>query len=335
MSKITPNSSNGSNQPAISKTAVQLCAITGAPNPVADIGALMPGWKIVWNGIQTIDANYAFIAVDSTGKNYALAIRGSVPPKSIFTDWDIFANWVLEDLGVVTQASWPYASTSQPRISSGAYLAFTNMLDMKDSLGSNQSLYDFLIANTVGDGKQLLITGHSLGGNLANVYASFYVQTLINSGKAAANVSLCTFAAPAAGNADFATDLDAKIPAAYHYQNINDIVPNFPVFDGLVFVSSLYLPKPLAVDIKVTHQDHPLRLNEAILLLAGVFFLYGYQQPTNNYTIFNTNLNPQYQDTTVKSWLGQGGYQHQIANYANYLGVTLPVIPHTPFVEVV
>ncbi len=335
MSKIIPNSNNGSNQPANAKIAVQLCAITAAPNPVADIGALMPGWKIVWNGTQTIDANYAFIAVDATGKNYALAIRGSVPPKSIFTDWDIFANWVLEDLDVVTQASWTYASTSQPRISSGAYLAFTNMLDMKDSLGSNQSIYDYLIANTVGDGKQLLITGHSLGGNMANVYASFYVQTLINSGQSSANVSLCTFAAPAAGNADFATDLDQKIPAAWHYQNINDIVPNFPVFDGLVFVSALYLPKPLAAEITVDYQGHTVNLNEAVLLLAGVFLLYGYQQPTNNYTIFTTNLNPQYTDNTPKSWLAQGGYQHQIANYANYLGVQLPVIPHTPFVEVV
>lgn len=335
MSPITPNSSNGNNQPANAKIAVQLCAITAAPNPLVDIGGLMPGWKIVWNGTQTNDANYAFIAVDATGKNYALAIRGSVPPNSVFTDWDIFANWVLEDLDVVTQASWPYASTTQPRISTGAYIAFTNMLDMKDALGSNLTIYDFLLANTVGAGKTLFITGHSLGGNMANVYASFYVHMLKQQGKSSDNVSLYTFAAPAAGNADFATDLDAKLPVAYHYQNVNDIVPNFPVFDGLVFTSALYLPQPLAASIKVTYQGHTIGLNEAVLLLAGAFLLYGYQQPTNNYTIFSTNLFPQFTNNTVKDWLGQGGSQHQIGNYANYLGVTLPVIPHTPHVQVV
>jgi hypothetical protein len=335
MRPITPNSTSGSNQPANAKLAVQLCAITAAPNPVADIGALLPGWKIVWNGTQTTFANYAFIAVDATGKNYALAIRGSVPPNSVFTDWDLFANWVLEDLDVVTQGSWPYATTAQPRISTGAYIAFTNMLDMKDSLGSGKSMYEYLLANTVGDGKQLFITGHSLGGNMANVYASFYVHMLKQQGKSSDNVSLYTFAAPAAGNADFATDLDKKLPAAWHYQNINDIVPNLPVFDGLVFTSLLYLPQPLAADITVKHKGHTFNLNEAILLLAGAFLLYGYQQPTNNYTIFKTDLFPEFEDNTVQGWLGQGGTQHQIANYAKYLGVTLPVIPHTPFVQVV
>jgi triacylglycerol lipase len=335
MRPITPNTSNSSSQPANAKIAVQLCAITFAPNPVSDIGGLMPGWKIVWNGTQTLDANYAFIAVDASGQNYVLAIRGSVPPNGIFDDWDVFANWILEDLDVVGQASWPYAGTSQPRVSIGAYLAFTNMLDMKDSLGSGLSISDYLLANNIGSEKQLIITGHSLGGNMANVYASFYVQTLINQKLSSGNVSLYTFAAPAAGNADFATDLDNKLPAAWHYQNANDLVPNFPVFDGIVFTSLLYLPQPLAAEITVTFQGHTVNLNEAFLMLAGAFLVFGYQQPANNYTIFGTALYPDYEDNTVTDWFRQAGSQHMLSNYANYLGVTLPVIPQTPFVQVV
>ncbi|WP_261387478.1 hypothetical protein [Chitinophaga pinensis] len=61
-------------------------------------------------------------------------------------------------------------------------------------------------------------------------------------------------------------------------------------------------------------------------MLAGVFNLYDYQQPTNNYTIFGTELYPKYKDNTIGNWFMQAGAQHQINNYANYLGVQLPTI---------
>lgn len=338
MGTITPNTPNtsNSNQVANAKAAVQLCSITFATNPVKDIGTLMPGWKIVWNGTQTLDANYAFIAVDATGNNYALAIRGSVPPNSIFDDWDLFANWVLEDLDVVTQASWPYASTPQARVSTGSYIAFTNMLDMTDSLGSGLSISDYLLANTVGSGKQLLIAGHSLGGNMANVFASYYVQTLIQQGKSSDNVSLFTFAAPAAGNSDFATDLDTKLSSAWHYENGNDLVPKFPVFDGIVVTSLLYIPQPSASEITTDYNGHTVSLREAFLLLAGAFLLYGYQQPKNNYTVFATELYPEYEQNTVGDWFSQAGAQHALSNYATYLGVELPAsLAQQPLVQAV
>lgn len=334
MGTITPNTTN-SVQPENAKTAVQLCSVTFAQNPVNDIGTLMPGWKIVWNGTQSLDANYAFIAVDATGDNYVLAFRGSVPPQG-FSDWDVFANWILEDLNVVAQVNWPYASTSKARISAGAYIAFSNILYMKDSLGSDLSINDYLLANVVGNGKQLIITGHSLGGNLANIFASYYVQTLTSNGQSSGNVSLYTFAAPSAGNSDFANDLDAKLPAAWHYQNANDIVPNFPVFDGLVFTSLLYLPQPLAANITVTFNQQTVSLREAFLLLAGVFLSGDYQQPKTNYTIFGTELYPKYENNTAEQWFGQAGAQHALVNYANYLGVKLPVaLARQPLVQAV
>ncbi|PSL30994.1 lipase family protein [Chitinophaga ginsengisoli] len=310
---------SNSNQPANAKIAVQLCSVATAPHPVSDIGKLVPGWKIVWNGIPTLDANYAFIAVDTTGNNYALIIRGSVTP-GVFSDWDVFANWVLEDMGVVTMANWPYASTPKPLISTGAYLAFGNMMYMQDSLGSGLHIHEYLLKNTVGNGKQLIIAGHSLGGNMANVYTSFYVHTLQQLQKPADNISLITFAAPAAGNSDFANDLDGKLPLAnaWHYQSLNDVVPNFPVFYGMYnIVANLYDPSPEASAVPVNFEGLSMTLKEAIQLLAGVFYLYDYQQPQNNYTTFNTEVYP------VDDWFKQGGIQHQLFNYANYLGVKL------------
>lgn len=334
MGSINPNTTSNGNE--FAKTAVQLCSMTLSANPVKDIENLMPDWKIVWNGIETAVANYAFIAVDKPGENYVLAIRGSVPDDGTFSDWDVFANWVLEDLGVGTQASWLYASTPQARISTGAFLGFMSMLDMKDSLGSGLSITDYLLANITGKGKKLTITGHSLGGNIANVYSSFYVQLLMQQGRPTDNISLYTFAAPAAGNADFATDLDAKLPAAWHYHNINDIVPNFPVFDRLVFTSLMYLPQPLAAEITVNYNGSTVTLREAFLMLAGAFQQLGYQQPTNNYTFFSTDLDTDFESNTVGDWFGQAGIQHQLFNYANYLGVKLPVTKaQTTFIQAV
>jgi hypothetical protein len=331
MESLTPNISD-SDQVANAQTAVLLCFVTYCADPVNDIESYLPGWKIVWNGLQTYDGNYAFVAVDPSGDKYALGIRGSLPPQDVFDNWDAFANWILEDLDVVTQQSWPYAGTSNALISSGAFTAFTNIQEMKDTLGSGLSVTDYLLANATGTGRQLFITGHSLGGNIANVYTSYFVSTLTQQGSSS-DVSLYTFAAPAPGNADFATDLDAKLPTAWHYQNANDIVPNFPVADTIFATGLMYVPAPAASQISVTYRGHTVTLREAFFLLSGVFLLYGYQQQGLNYTVFSTDIYSEYEDNTVQDWFSQAGAQHALSNYAGFLGVMLPVLPAQPMVQ--
>ncbi|SHN13027.1 lipase family protein [Chitinophaga sp. CF418] len=333
MRTISPTLNSSAPQPAGATTAVLLCFVSYTPDPVNDITTYMPGWKIVWNGVQTEDGNYAFIAVDPTGDNYALAIRGSLPPQDIFDNWDAFANWVLEDLDVITRVKWQYATTADAKVSNGAYTAFTNLENMTDSFGSTLSVTDYLTSNVIGNGKQVTITGHSLGGNIANVYSSYFVSTLTSGNHPSSGVSLYTFAAPAPGNADFANDLDAKLPAAWHYQNANDIVPNFPVADTIFLTGLLYLPSPAASAISITYNDYTVTLREGFFLLYGVFLLYGYQQQQNNYTVFGTNLYDEYLDNTAEDWFGQAGAQHALANYAGFLGVMLPVLPSQPMVQ--
>lgn len=328
MTSLSNNPGN-SVQPAGALTAVLLTYVTYASDPVNDISSYLPGWKIVWNGIQTSDGNYAFVAVDATGANYALAIRGSLPPQDIFDNWDAFANWILEDLDVVTQVSWPYASTPNPLISNGANTSFTNLLDMQDALGSGVSLTDYLVSNVIQPGNPLMIAGHSLGGNIANVFTSYFVTTITGEQYSSDNVSLYTFAAPAPGNGDFANDLDAKLPTAWHYQNANDIVPNFPVSDTIFLTGFLYDPAPAASAISVVYKGYTVSLREAFFLLSGVFLLYGYQQQSNNYTIFNTALYPEYESNTAEDWFAQAGSQHAVSNYAAFLGVMLPLQPAT------
>lgn len=333
MKPITPNVTSNSGQPAQASTAVWLCFLTYSSNPSGDIGTYLPSWQIVWNGLETPDGNYAFIASDAAGDTFALAIRGSLPPQDIFEKWDAFANWILEDLNVMKQTDWTYAAAAGAVISNGAYLAFDNMQHMQDSLGSGLSLIQFLQQKVIGAGKQLLITGHSLGGNMANVYASYLVSQITTPGYVDNNLSLFTFAAPAAGNAAFAQDLDNKLPDAYHYQNVNDIIPNCPVADRLILTGLLYIPKPAAADITTTFEDVTVSLQEAFLMLGGIFLLYKYQQESRNYFIFGTALYKDYEAPTLRDWFLQAGSQHALSNYATFLGVDLPVIPNNFMVQ--
>lgn len=315
---MTPLSSNFDNadQQTDLQNALTLCAFSELTNP-GTLDSTLSGWSIVWDGGLTIDGNYAFIATDLGKSTYVLTIAGSLMTTGTFTkDWDFFANWVLEDFNVLTKKNWPYATTANPCISDGAYIAFQNLQLMQDSKGSNLHIAEYLI-NAINNGKRVIITGHSLGGLMANVFASYFISTLTSSD----GVSLYTFAAPAAGNGDFATDLDAKLQNAWHYQCSNDIIPNFPVAADVKKVASMFTPQPLAANIPVTRQGNPMMLDKAILLLHDVLLLCGYKQQARNYTILTTDLNdlPNNEGNTLKNWLTQAGSQHIIENYAAHL----------------
>lgn len=324
MQAITVNASSSTPQPAAAKPAVLLSYVTYDPDPVKDITTYLPGWEVVWSGIETYDGNYAFIAQQTGTNTYALAIRGSLPPQDIFKKWDAFANWVIQDMDVVVTASWPYANNPDAIIAQGTANAFSNIQGMQDALGSGLTITEYLGKYVVAPGHQLIITGHSLGGNIANVYASFFVSNFANTGYSVSNVSLFTFAAPAAGNAAYANDLDAKLPNAWHYHNFNDIVPCFPVSLMVGTVAYHYIPQPDAGAISFTLDGKTVTLREAFLILAGTFYLYGYQQQSNNYFIFNTQLDPDYTSNTVTDFFQQVGSQHHLQHYATFLGVTIP-----------
>lgn len=307
--------------------AIQACNVASDYHPIQDIARLMPSWRIAWNSGPVTDPNYSFVAVNATEDVYILTTRGSVSAGDVFTQWDAFVDWILEDLNDAL-VHWPYASSSPAAcISAGAYLGFTGMLLARNSLGAGESLHDFLLTNTTGNNKQLIITGHSLGGNLSNVYASYYLEILKQKNISASNVSLFTFAAPAAGNSDFANDLDRKLVTAWHYQNNNDAVPHFPTVQGLIDTGKFYAPdSPNAEVINVDFKDQHISLQAVFLLLSKIYAKYDYQQPKNNYITFTADFNPLFVTNTVDSWLLQVGSQHQLYNYAKELNVVLPPI---------
>ena len=202
------------------KEAVLLNQLVYKPGLSDSIQQYAPAFELVFQP-QSINGNFAYIAKKKDSLQYALVIRGSM----IEFSNDGFQNFILQDFNVFNQKKWDYADTvKKAYLSRGTYLGFQNLLQLKDGT-SGLSILDF-IEQKIPAGSSLIVTGHSLGGNLAYPLAGYLKKELKGSVKQ--NLQLITFGAPAAGNAAFVQDLDNKFPDAERYIIDKDIAPSFP-----------------------------------------------------------------------------------------------------------
>lgn len=302
------------------KNACLLSQITYCTNIDSALINYMPGWQLVWEGNE-LNGNHAFIA--KKDNELALAIRGSL----INFSWAAFQNWIYQDLHVVTQEKWLFTNdSSKAKLAQGAYDGWQNLCKMTDKK-SGKLLLDFL-ANELKEDKSLLITGHSLGGNLATVYGSFLWQKFkeINH-----NINVITFAATAAGNKAFAVDFNKKFPASIRVENINDIVPKFPSASRIAALSSLYSDSLSAGKIEVGYQNLTVSLSTVFTMLKAALVLLEYTNGISSYIQTNEDgkqinipLSGKNNGSEIINWLTEAGYQHGIAQYAIFEG--LPVI---------
>jgi hypothetical protein len=292
------------------------------PNPQQQLDKYLPGWKIVWNPLA-VGGNYAFVATDSN--SYVIGIRGSLIS---FTE-DAFNNWIANDLNVTTQNPWPYSKKEKASISHGSYLGWLNLERMRDRV-TGKSLWTFL-SEKVSDQNPLIVTGHSLGGNLAIVYASYLSAKFDKSGHPKNNINVITFAAPAPGNESFADDFNSKFPISERIENTNDIVPKFPCSNRITQLAELYLPSPSASSISIGYNNMTTRLNNvftlmstglAVLELRGSFS--GYTHTNGEGKLITIALSRKDTLNTAEAWFSEAGYQHSMAQYAAYFNA--PVI---------
>ncbi|CAI5449254.1 unnamed protein product [Caenorhabditis angaria] len=72
---------------------------------------------------------------------------------------------------------------------------------------------------------EIWVTGHSLGGAMASLAASFIVSNKLVT---ASNVKLITYGQPRTGNTDFANAHDAQLPYSFRLTHNRDVVPHIP-----------------------------------------------------------------------------------------------------------
>ncbi len=303
-------------------TAAIFSEITYCPDQQEQLDKYAPGWKVVWNP-ASISGNYTFVATD--GEKYALAIRGSLLS---FTE-DAFNNWIYHDLNVAIQDKWPYSSNEKAKISQGSYIAWQNIEKMKDKV-SGKSLWTFL-SETLTEEKPLILTGHSLGGNLAIVYASYLWFKFNESGHPKNNINVITFAAPAPGNKSFAEDFDKKFPDAVRIENANDIVAKFPCTDKMKKLGELFTNGPSAADISIGYKNINTKLSAAFTIISTALDLLEFTSGFSGYTHtsgdgkqVNISLSGKNKGNTAADWFGEAGYQHGMERYAAAMGA--PVI---------
>jgi hypothetical protein len=307
-------------------TAAIFSEITYCADPQEQLNKYAPGWKVVWDP-QGVGGNHAFVATD--GEKYALAIRGSL----LSFSEDAFNNWIYHDLNVAVQDKWPYCSNDKAKISQGAYIAWQNMEKMKDKV-SGKTLWTFLSEN-VKDETPLIVTGHSLGGNLAIVYASYLWFKFNEDQHPKENINVITFAAPAAGNKAFAEDFDKKFSVAVRMENKNDIVAKFPCTDKMKKLGDLFTNGPSATEISIGYKNINTNLSAAFTIISSALDLLEFTSSFSGYTHTSGDgkqiaipLSGKNNGNAAADWFAEAGYQHSMERYATAIGA--PVISCGP-----
>ena len=312
-----------SNQINGSLTAMQLSTVAYCKNLQKTLHHYLPTWDVVWESTHEINGNNAFIA--KSGNQYAVSIRGSI----LNFSWAAFYNWFYQDFNIFTQVAWPYkqsTGSSKPMISQGSMNGLNNLNQLKNSSG--ETIINYLIKN-VGSSDSLLITGHSLGANLATVLAPFINYQYKTQRIALPNMSVMTFAAATAGNKDFATEYDALFPNSWRFYNSIDIVPH-----GANTIGELALlyppPAPSASNIGITFNGYHVTMAEAFLTISGIIYAseysYGSYYTHTNMQSGSIQLNTSKQIFPVTGtdpaelWFKQAGQQHATAHYLQFLG---------------
>lgn len=297
------------------KIAAVLSQIAYCPFPARSLEKYLPGWKLAWNP-EPVGGNYAFAATN--GKIYAVGIRGSL----LQFNWDAFQNWFYQDLNIATAKKWEYTNGfGNARVATGSYEGWNNIAGMTDKI-TGQTLFAFLDSATKKE-TQVILTGHSLGGNLATVLASQLWQQFKNEGKERKNLNVITFGAPAAGNQSFAEDFDLKFPDALRFENSHDPAAKYPCAGKISGLGNLFEPAPAASKATVNYKNISVTLSRVFTLLElalkAIELSNGglkYVQAGGNEEIFSWPLSGQNTNHTMEDWLKEAYFHHSMEQYA-------------------
>jgi hypothetical protein len=292
---------------AIAMTLAAIAYQRDIPGQLRSAGYATAGdWSLVWGPVADEYGNLAYVAKSVSNGRYALAIRGTETTFSLAT----LRNWFY-DLDVLTQVVWPYFSNYQgSRISNGAFLQASNLTSAS---WSGETLASFLTQEMPAD-TTLIITGHSLGGNLASVLAS-WISSLRGpqAQQSDPNTVVYTFGAPSAGNTEFTSAFNARFPQSWRYWNSLDIVAR--AWDRLPDLDQIYdgigISTPGDVQLVIDGM-------EAALLVSEAWYDSVYEQPNGAGTL----LSGQAMIPAI-GWVFEAAAQHISNTYLSLLGAPI------------
>jgi lipase (class 3) len=267
-------------------------------------------WQIVWGPVD-LGGNLMAIAqfqgagAAEGGSEVAVVIRGTI--------FD-FPSDLLQDTEVATQVPLPFPPpkgfAEKAAISFGAAGAWMNLASMIPSVGSS-SVDAFQFLKSLPGPVSVLVTGHSLGGQLATVAAPWIAGFLPS-----AAVQVITFAAPTAGNPDFRKSFDSHFSGtAVRYFTDLDIVPRLWVPTGDYDLDS----------IKQLFPGGPqcdLGCHTGVATAEGIVQNVTYAQPTAAQMLTSAV----YSEGLLGAFDDEASAQHRMLLYLYLLGTSAAVI---------
>jgi triacylglycerol lipase len=270
-----------------------------------DAGGTPPkDWTAVWTP-QLADSNSNYgVVLQHTDGTYALVIQGTKNKLG-----------AQEDFAVTEQVPFPPIAGAQ--IAIGTETGMDVVLQQLEN-SSGTSLQAFL--NGLAAGSQLLISGHSLGGNLASAFAPWIaanfaafggtsVQPVMPVTQLPASIQVITFAAPTAGNGAFAAFLNSQLNYQAYF-NTNDVVPHVWGVEGTLSAKNIQnmfsSPGPTCPDA----------VKDLVAKILTEIKLNGLVYTQTNGTYFTGAI--RHEPEGDAAWMAELEYQHNHAYSAQY-----------------
>jgi len=193
-------------------------------------------WHVVWGpGLSDDRGNMMYVAGQSTTQRLAVAIRG--------TEWEFWLNWIEDFASVLPLVPYtdvlPGVPAGSPLIAVGTNIGLQLLLGIEAETVDGQTMDLASFLQQAGGEARIFVTGHSLGGCLASVLAPSVAYRL----GSADNLIVYTFAAPSAGDSDFAEYYNTLFAGrSFRVYNDLDIVP--ASWATLPSIAELYSPAP-------------------------------------------------------------------------------------------
>ncbi|EKU96430.1 Lipase (class 3) [Leptolyngbya sp. PCC 7375] len=211
-----------------------------------EIQKLIGVWNLVWGpGIyadsfvgEEKSLNMMFIVVPEGDPEQAVvAIAG--------TNGSSLMDWIVEDFNVKETVPWPYGpSSGEAEISKGTYFGLDKLVNLESvDPTSNASItaQQYLSRRPF---KNIMVTGHSLGGALSPCYSLYLDETRSQWDLSESTIISCLpTAGPTPGDLNFSQYYDSKLSKTTHRQwNLMDVVPHAFNTELLAQVPDLYEP---------------------------------------------------------------------------------------------